>query len=248
MSSSHVCAIAYSSHMQCASIAMCESTAHPSCWYVFVLYAWNLIGWLARRWRAVLHAWRRETYLSILCAAKKGHVCMHVRKQNVTGVAYTVSDLLHWAHSLKKCRSSYHESSIRFLFKTKPSDLHVHSMSWWGSSYCVPSASLSSYHELFLVFLFETRHAPFFMLYFLHWFIMFLCYDLFYFFIFSCFWCPLALAAFIMAPKVPPPPPAPPPPVLVQDLIHWEAVHDLEEMHGLPPNVAMLIYQYTRDD
>ena len=31
MSSSHVCAIAYSSHMQCASIAMCESTAHPSC-------------------------------------------------------------------------------------------------------------------------------------------------------------------------------------------------------------------------
>ena len=130
----------------------------------------RLIG---KEMSAVLHAWRRETYLSILCAAKKGHVCMHVRKQNVTGVAYTVSDLLHWAHSLKKCRSSYHESSIRFLFKTKPSDLHVHSMSWWGSSYCVPSASLSSYHELFLVFLFETRHAPFFMLYFLHWFILF---------------------------------------------------------------------------
>ena len=176
----------------------------------------------------------RNILVDPVCSKKRA--CVHACKKTKRNWGSLYCERLASLSSLfEKCRSSYHESSIRFLFKTKPSDLHVHSMSWWGSSYCVPSASLSSYHELFLVFLFETRHAPFFMLYFLHW------------FIFSCFWCPLALAAFIMAPKVPPPPPAPPP-VLVQDLIHWEAVHDLEEMHGLPPNVAMFIYQYTRDD
>ena len=117
MSSSHVCAIAYSSHMQCASIAMCQ---YPSCWYVFVLYAWNLIGWLQGT-EICSHGWNlmgqtRGQCMEmrnklVLCAAKRGHVCMHVRKQNVTiymliawanEVAYTVGDLLHWAHSVKK--------------------------------------------------------------------------------------------------------------------------------------------------
>ena len=114
----------------------------------------------------------RNILVDPVCS-KKG-ACVHACKKTKRNRGSLYCERLASLSSLfEKCRSSYHESSIRFLFKTKPSDLHVHSMSWWGSSYCVPSASLSSYHELFLVFLFETRHAPFFMLYFLHWFILF---------------------------------------------------------------------------
>ena len=62
------------------------------------------------------------------------------------------------------------------------------------------------------------------------------------------------LAVTIMAPKVgdrvyvffPPGPPAPPNPELVQDLIYYNAIKDLEEKWVLPPIVGGHIYKFLR--